>query len=201
MRRFISSTLILVGTLLLTISIYEFCQHKINTQQALIEVKQRFDEKADVTVQLASKNREIHEAKGEFKPKENEVIGILFIPKIEAELPIIEGTEEEMLQRGVGHHTSTVFPGDGDQILLSGHRNTVFRKLGDLEAGDRFIIEMPYGTYEYEMRSYEIVDADNTDVIRPRGEEVLTLSTCYPFYFVGSAPDRYVIYAYPIEAI
>lgn len=128
----------------------------------------------------------------------HDVIGLLEIPKIEAELPIIEGTDEEMLEQGVGHYSASVFPSDGEQILLSGHRDTVFRKFGDLAIGDRFIVKMPYGTFEYEIKHTEIVDKDDTSVIRSMEKEVLVVSTCYPFHFVGAAPDRYVVYAYPI---
>lgn len=82
--------------------------------------------------------------------------------------------------------------------MFSGHRNTVFTKLGDLKQGDRFIVEMPYGNYEYELKSTEIVDANDLSVIRDMDEELLTLSTCYPFSFIGDAPDRYIVYATPI---
>ena len=122
------------------------------------------------------------------------------IPKLDETYPIIEGTEEEMLAKGVGHYPTTALPGEKEQILLSGHRGTVFQRLGELIAGDRFIIDMGYGKFEYEMRESQIVAADDTTVIKPRGEEVLTLSTCYPFSYIGSAPDRYIIYAYPVTA-
>ena len=75
-----------------------------------------------------------------------------------------------------------------------------FQRLGELQPGDRFIVDMGYGSYEYEMRESEIVAADDTTVITPRGEEVLTLSTCYPFSYIGSASERYIIYAYPVAA-
>ena len=103
-----------------------------------------------------------------------------------------------MLARGVGHYPTTALPGGNEQILLSGHRGTVFQRLGELQPGDRFIIEMGYGRYEYAMHRATIVAADDTTIIAPQGEEVLTLSTCYPFGYIGSAPDRYIIYAYPI---
>lgn len=103
-----------------------------------------------------------------------------------------------MLDKGVGYYSASVFPSDGEQILLSGHRDTVFRKFADLKIGDRFIVKMPYGTFEYEMKSSKIVDKNDTSVIRSMGEEVLVLSTCYPFHYVGPARDRYVIYAYPV---
>lgn len=127
-----------------------------------------------------------------------ETIGIFHIPKLDREIPIIEGTDEEELAQGVGHFTDTGYPGENRQILLSGHRDTVFRQFGELEAGDEFHIKMEHGTFIYEMSDSIIVDADDRTIIDPsRKDEVLTISTCYPFSFIGSAPDRYIIYAYP----
>ena len=133
-------------------------------------------------------------------PAAEAVIGLLQIPTLDETYPIIEGTEEQMLARGVGHYPTTALPGDNEEILLSGHRGTVFQRLGELQPGDRFIIEMGYGRYEYAMHRATIVAADDTTIIAPQGEEVLTLSTCYPFGYIGSAPDRYIIYAHPIAA-
>ena len=114
-------------------------------------------------------------------------------------LPIVEGTDPDSLQKGVGHLSNSVFPGQGEQILLSGHRDTVFRDFGELEIGDTFVVQMPYGEYTYEIRETEIVPEDDTSVIGEMGEEVLVVTTCYPFHFVGSAPDRFVAYAYPVS--
>jgi sortase A len=134
----------------------------------------------------------------DFQANMGDVIGILEIPKLEAELPIVSGTDEDELDRGVGHYTSTVLPGQNDQILLSGHRDTVFRDMGRLEIGDDLTVHMPYGSYTYRIVDTEIVDANDTSVIRSTApDEVLTLSTCYPFNFIGSAPERYIIYAEP----
>ncbi|WP_227495240.1 class D sortase [Bacillus cereus] len=129
----------------------------------------------------------------------NDAIGILTIPKIGAKLPIVEGTNPKDLKKGVGHHSTTVLPGQQDMVLLSGHRDTVFRKMGQLKNGDRFTVELPYGTYTYEMRDHKIVDADDTSIIKSTApDEVLVISTCYPFHYLGDAPQRYVIYAYPV---
>ena len=129
---------------------------------------------------------------------EGDTIGVLYIPRLDRELPIIEGTDEDELAEGVGHFKDTGLPGENKQILLSGHRDTVFRQFGELENGDEFHIKMEHGTFIYQIDDSEIVEADNTTVIDPsREDEYLTVSTCYPFNFVGSAPDRYVIYAYP----
>ena len=103
------------------------------------------------------------------------------------------------MKKGVGHLVQSVFPGQNEQIVISGHRDTVFRGFEKLEIGDLFIVHMPYGTYTYEMRETEIVDKDDTSVVRSMGEEVLVVTTCYPFYYIGPAPMRFVIYAYPVE--
>lgn len=134
-----------------------------------------------------------------FSPNMHEAIGILHVPKIDRSIGIVEGTDPDALDMGVGHMSSTVFPGQGEQIILSGHRDTVFRNFAELEIGDEFIVEMPYGEYTYEIRHTEIVSADDTSVVREMGEEVLVVSTCYPFSYLGSAPDRFVFYAYPVN--
>lgn len=128
-----------------------------------------------------------------------DTVGILYIPKLNREIPIVEGTDEEELAEGVGHYAGTGFPGENKQILLSGHRDTVFRQFGELDDGDEFHVKMEHGTFIYEIKDHEIVSADDTSVIDPnREDEVLTVSTCYPFSYIGSAPDRYVVYAYPV---
>lgn len=130
--------------------------------------------------------------------KEGDTVGVFYIPRLDREIPIIEGTDEEELAQGVGHYAGTGYPGENKQILLSGHRDTVFRQFGELEDGDKLHVKMEHGTFIYEIRDHTIVAADDTTVIDPsRTDEVLTVSTCYPFSFIGSAPDRYVIFAYP----
>lgn len=127
-----------------------------------------------------------------------QTIGILEIPGINKELPIVEGTDENALKQGVGHYTSTVYPGQKDQILLSGHRDTVFTGLDKLKNGDTIIVKMLHGTFTYTIVDTEIVDENDTTVIRSTApEEMLTLSTCYPFRYIGNAPQRYIIYAKP----
>jgi sortase A len=163
-----------------------------STQQA---EKESLQEAKEILVETETKQE-----RSDFKPKQNETIGILRIPKIDAELPIVEGTNEDDLKKGVGHYASTAFPGDNEQILFSGHRDTVFRRFGELEVGDKFIVELPYGTFTYEMRDSKIVPANDTSIIGSiNGEDVLNISTCYPFSFIGDAPDRYVVYAYPVD--
>lgn len=131
--------------------------------------------------------------------EKNEIIGVLQVPKINEKFPIVEGTDDDDLKKGVGHYTGTALPREDEQIVLSGHRETVFRNFKHLEIGDTFIVKLSYGSFEYEIRDTEIVSADDRTVIRPRGEEVLTVTTCYPFNFIGNAPDRFIFYAYPVD--
>lgn len=129
-----------------------------------------------------------------------QVFGVLTIPALDdRSIGIIEGADDDALAQGVGHVESTAFPGQGEQIVLSGHRDSVFRDFNTLVEGDRFVVDMLYGTYEYEIKEIVIVDADDTTVIGPMGEEVLVVSTCYPFGYIGPAPQRAVFYAYPVN--
>jgi sortase A len=125
-----------------------------------------------------------------------EVLGILELPSLEEELPIVKGVSDEALEKGVGYYEGTALPNQNDQIVLSGHRDTVFRRLGELQIGDELIVKMPYGTFHYTIEETFIVEADDRTVIRSTAPiEKLTLTTCYPFHFIGDAPQRYIINA------
>lgn len=132
-----------------------------------------------------------------FDPQVGDAIGVLGLPRLDESLPIIEGVDEEDLAKGVGHYKGTALPSEQGQIVLSGHRDTVFRRLGELEIGDELEIKMPYGQFKYIIEKTEIVGADDLTVVRPdyNEDELLTVTTCYPFRYVGDAPDRYIIYA------
>lgn len=128
--------------------------------------------------------------------RNGEVIGILQLPSLREELPIVKGVTEEALEKGVGYYEGTALPNQHDQIVLSGHRDTVFKRLGELKVGDELVVEMAYGTFSYIIEEAFIVDADDRTVIRPTAPiETLTLTTCYPFQIVGNAPRRYIINA------
>jgi sortase A len=124
-----------------------------------------------------------------------EVIGKLIIPALQVELPIVEGTEEEQLSKGVGHYVGSAYPGEPEHSVLAGHRDTVFRGLGKVKEGDSLIAETKAGRFHYRVYKQQIVDKDDRSVLVYMGEPVLTLVTCYPFNFVGNAPERYILSA------
>ena len=128
-------------------------------------------------------------------PAEGDLIGTLSIPALGQSFPIIEGTGDDELKRGVGHFRQSVLPGIEDNSVLAGHRDTVFRRLGELEIGDQLIAETAAGRFTYEIVNIRIVDKDDKTVIVPTDHAVLTVITCYPFNYVGSAPDRYILTA------
>jgi sortase A len=129
------------------------------------------------------------------KPVVGQVIGTLSIPRIKSTLPIIEGTSDQELKRGVGHYVGSVLPGFSDNSVLAGHRDSVFRRLGEVKIGDLITVKNDYGTFVYEVHKIRIVKANDRTVIVPTKDAVLTLSTCYPFRFIGNAPKRYVVQA------
>lgn len=134
------------------------------------------------------------------RPEKGENIGTLFIPKLNEQLPIIHGTDEDELSKGVGHFGGSVLPGEDDNAVLSGHRDTVFRRLGEVIEGDELIVTTSAGTFTYKIRKVRIVDADDRTVIVPKPRATLTVTTCYPFTFIGASPERYVLVADLIES-
>ncbi len=133
------------------------------------------------------------------RPKIGEEMGELMIPKLDATLPIFHGTNEEELEKGVGHFAGSVLPGEHDNSVLSGHRDTVFRKLGDVGVGDELVVRTSAGEFLYKVHKVRIVDADDRTVIVPKPRATLTVSTCYPFTFIGSAPERYILVAHLVS--
>lgn len=181
--------LLTVGLFFIAYAGMELRSVKQSEKVALAQAKEDLERQIIETSQPEVANPELFFQNGQ-------TIGILEIPLIEKELPIVEGTDEDTLRYGVGHYTGTVYPGQNDQILLSGHRETVFTGLDKLKTGDPIIVKMQHGTFTYTIVDTEIVDANDKTVIRSTApEEMLTLSTCYPFRYIGNAPKRYIVYA------
>lgn len=132
----------------------------------------------------------------EERPETGEQFGELYIPKLDAILPVYEGTGEEELDLGVGHYAGSVLPGEKDNCVLAGHRDTVFRKLGEVGEGDSLIVRTEMGEFKYVVKKVRIVDKEDRTVIVPKPKATLTVSTCYPFEYIGSAPQRYILVAY-----
>jgi sortase A len=122
-------------------------------------------------------------------------LAILRIPKIDLEVAVLAGTTELVLNRGVGHITGTPHPGEGGNAGIAGHRDGYFRGLKDIVVGDLIEVETLDGEEVYTITETFIVDPPDVWVLDPTEKPSITLVTCYPFYFVGSAPKRFIVRA------
>ena len=127
-------------------------------------------------------------------PRE-EPLAVLHIPRIRLDVPVLKGTSDATLDRGVGHIEGTPMPGAGGNSGLAGHRDGFFRGLKDVNVGDAIELQTLRETQTYRIERAWIVTPDDVSVLDPTPAQSITLVTCYPFYFVGSAPQRYIIRA------
>jgi sortase A len=128
--------------------------------------------------------------------KSGDVLGRMDIPRLGVSVAILQGTKSRMLRLGAGHIAGTPFPGDPGNSGIAGHRDTFFRQLKDIHEKDEIQLQTATGLFRYEVDSVKLVAPDDLSVLAPSTESALTLVTCYPFYFVGPAPERFVVHAH-----
>lgn len=124
-----------------------------------------------------------------------EGIGRIDIPSIDVEVVVVQGTDTASLQKGPGHYPYTAFPGQGKTIGIAGHRTTYlapFRRINEISDGDEIVLEMPYGTFTYEVQKHEVVDPEQVEIVDDVGYERLVLTACHPLY---SAAQRWAVFA------
>jgi sortase A len=124
-----------------------------------------------------------------------ETVARLSIPRLNAQLYVVEGVDQNDLRRGPGHMPGTALPGGKGNCVVAGHRDTHFRVLKNIQKGDEIVLETRTGLFLYRVKSTAIVTPQNTAAIQPSTGAVLHLITCYPFYYVGSAPKRFIVEA------
>jgi sortase A len=122
-------------------------------------------------------------------------IGVLSIASVGLTVAVLEGTGELTLDRGAGHIEGTPSPGADGNVGIAGHRDGFFRVLKDVRRGDVVELRAPAGTTAYVVEELRVVSPEDVSVLAPTAVPSLTLVTCYPFYFVGPAPQRYVVRA------
>jgi sortase A len=128
-------------------------------------------------------------------PARGSALALLDIPRLGLSAVVLEGADESELKLGAGHIPGTSLPGDGGNVGVAGHRDTFFRPLRHIRKDDGIKMKTHDREYHYTVVSTEVVGPDDVHVLRPLGHEVLTLVTCYPFNFVGSAPKRFIVRA------
>jgi sortase A len=123
----------------------------------------------------------------------------LSFPRQKTTFDVVEGTTRKSLRKGPGHLEGSAMPGSPGNTVIAGHRDTHFRVLKDVAVGDEIRIDAGGKRHVYRIISTSIVPPTDTSSLHPSVDPVLTLITCYPFYFVGPAPDRFIVRARAVE--
>lgn len=123
------------------------------------------------------------------------LIGRIEIPRLLLSAVVVEGIDKTTLRRAVEHIPGTALPGQPGNVGLAGHRDTFFRPLKDVRIQDEIQFSTPEGDFKYQVESLRIVEPDDVGVLAPSSENVLTMVTCYPFFYIGAAPKRFVVRA------
>jgi len=123
------------------------------------------------------------------------LIGRIAIDRLGVSVAVVEGTDNPTLRRAAGHIAGTALPGQPGNMGIAAHRDTFFRPLRNIRDGDIITLTTLGGQYRYRVVSTKVVNPEDVAVLSSNGNEILTLVTCYPFYFVGPAPDRFIVRA------
>jgi sortase A len=125
----------------------------------------------------------------------------LSVPRLDLAVVVAEGTGERVLRRAVGRLATSALPGENGNLVLAGHRDTFLRPLREIEIGDQVLVERSQGVDVYTVVWTRIVGPEQVEVTQDTGHQALTLVTCYPFGYIGQAPQRFVVRALPTASI
>jgi len=126
---------------------------------------------------------------------ESGLIGRIEIARLGLSVMVVEGDDGKTLRRAAGHIPGTALPGQSGNVGITAHRDTFFRPLRNIELNDVITLTTWQGEYRYRVVSTQVVSPEDVAVLDSTGDEILTLLTCHPFYFVGAAPNRFIVRA------
>ncbi len=183
---FITGTLALgyVGFTLLEARLYQVSAKRSLENQIQQELKKEELEKQP------------HETQPKPPLKPGDLLGRLDIPRLGLSVAVLQGTSSRTLRLATGHIEGTPLPGEPGNSAIAGHRDTFFRGLKDVHKDDEIQFQTVSGLIHYQVDWVKVVAPDDTSVLAPSTESALTLVTCYPFYYVGPAPNRFVVRAH-----
>lgn len=185
--------LFVLGVVLLSLALFDTLKHAFYISQLFIT--------QDVVVSATDFTADSSEETIELNtfPKFSDKYAELKIESAGIISPIFVGDSEEILLQGTGQYYGSTFPGEKGNTVLVGHRNSVFKTLGQAEIGDEITMETSYGTYTYEIIDTRITSGTDQSILAPTEEDILTVYTCYPFDYIGHSPDRYSVIAQLVE--
>ena len=200
--RRLEKTLAIVGVALIIIFVGAEVRGRLSATLALQRFKETYADPAllnsrppapiDFSLWSAQRVREYEES---LSQKRDLPSAVLRIPKLKLEVPVFDGTDDLTLNRGAGRIIGTARIGESGNTGIAGHRDGFFRGLKDVGPGDSLELVTPDGTEHYEVSAIQITTPEDVSVLSATAAPTLTLVTCYPFYFVGSAPQRYIVRA------
>jgi sortase A len=132
--------------------------------------------------------------------REGDVLGRIEIPRLGVRVAILQGTTSRTLRLGVGHIDGTAFPGEPGNIGIAGHRDTYFRALKDIRERDEIQIQAPAGLSRYQVDRVQVVAPGDVAILTPSAGSAITLVTCYPFHYIGGAPERFIVRAHLLDS-
>lgn len=189
-RRVLSYLLIAGGGLLLFLGAREVWESHLGQTEAAREFQ---DDAAPASPPTTSSPSGVERPID--RVQRGETLAKLIIPRLDTELYVVEGDGSRELRRGPGHLQGTAMPGAQGNCVIAGHRDTHFRVLKDIREGDDLILQTRAGQFLYRVRKMSVVSPKDTESLQPTDDAELNLITCYPFYYVGSAPKRFVVEA------
>lgn len=149
--------------------------------------------------QVAAFERAAQASAATVSVRQGGLVGMLDVPRLKLSTPVIQGDDTGVLRRAVGHLPDTPMPWEDGNSAVAGHRDGLFRPLKDVKVGDEILFRTTRDQFRYRVTETAIVTPDDVSVLRKRPQSTLTLITCYPFYYVGAAPQRFVIHAERLE--
>ncbi|HYB95954.1 MAG TPA: class D sortase [Vicinamibacterales bacterium] len=145
--------------------------------------------------QTAAFEREARRQAAPARVRPGGLVGMLDVPRLQLTTPVIEGDDDGTLKRAAGHLPDTPLPWEPGNSAIAGHRDGLFRPLKNVKIGDEIRFRTTRDEYVYRVTKTTIVEPDDLSVLAPQSSATLTLITCYPFYYVGNAPKRFIIHA------
>jgi sortase A len=191
-RRFVSYALIAGGLALLSLG----ARDVLESRAGQAEAQREFDNGESAKPSpFPARSRAGAQHMPQPRPPLGEAVAKLIIPRLKTELYVVEGDDAAELRRGPGHIAGTPMPGQDGNCIIAGHRDTHFRVLKDIRKGDAIVLDTGAGEFTYRVSDTQVVSPSNTASLRPTRDPELHLITCYPFYYLGSAPQRFVVQA------
>ena len=197
MLRTLERLLMTLGAITIGVFVYAYGEPKVRAMQSVSDFSQTkvlVARSPDMALWSPERVEAFTAIESKDKP-----IGILTIDSVAIEAPIYTGTDDSTLNQGIGWIAGTAEIDDHGNVGLAAHRDGIFRGLKDIAVGDQVMLTTLKGEQSYQVTGTDIVDISETYVLEPTNGKTLTLVTCHPFYFVGSAPNRFVVFATAIN--